>query len=137
MSEHFVHPTCFKFGIALEWGSRGLEFESRHSDHKNRKSICSFGFYLSMERFEKSNATARWTVACRRLEVGNSLIWILIGNPNITNLDTRTMKYSKKFSPQLAYALLWAAIIPHDNNQNSTTSGAAVKEEKVATALRK
>lgn len=24
-----------KFGIALEWGSRGLEFESRHSDQKS------------------------------------------------------------------------------------------------------
>jgi hypothetical protein len=23
-----------KFGIALEWGSRGLEFESQHSDHE-------------------------------------------------------------------------------------------------------
>ena len=23
-----------KFGIALEWGSRGPEFESRHSDHE-------------------------------------------------------------------------------------------------------
>ena len=25
-------PGVAKFGIALEWGSRGLEFESRHSD---------------------------------------------------------------------------------------------------------
>ena len=27
------YPGVAKFGIALEWGSRGLEFESRHSDH--------------------------------------------------------------------------------------------------------
>ena len=27
------NPGVAKFGIALEWGSRGLEFESRHSDH--------------------------------------------------------------------------------------------------------
>ena len=27
-------PGVAKFGIALEWGSRGLEFESRHSDQK-------------------------------------------------------------------------------------------------------
>ena len=26
------YPGVAKFGIALEWGSRGLEFESRHSD---------------------------------------------------------------------------------------------------------
>ena len=29
------YPGVAKFGIALEWGSRGLEFESRHSDHIN------------------------------------------------------------------------------------------------------
>ena len=28
-------PGVAKFGIALEWGSRGLEFESRHSDQKS------------------------------------------------------------------------------------------------------
>ena len=28
------YPGVAKFGIALEWGSRGLEFESRHSDQK-------------------------------------------------------------------------------------------------------
>ena len=27
-------PGVAKFGIALEWGSRGPEFESRHSDQK-------------------------------------------------------------------------------------------------------
>ena len=29
------NPGVAKFGIALEWGSRGLEFESRHSDQKS------------------------------------------------------------------------------------------------------
>ena len=28
------YPGVAKFGIALEWGSRGLEFESRHSDQE-------------------------------------------------------------------------------------------------------
>ena len=28
------NPGVAKFGIALEWGSRGLEFESRHSDQQ-------------------------------------------------------------------------------------------------------
>ena len=40
------NPGVAKFGIALEWGSRGLEFESRHSDQKSRKSICSFCFFI-------------------------------------------------------------------------------------------
>ena len=77
--------------------------------------ICQFIFEivdirLENERFEQSNATVRWTVACRRLDGGNSLILIPFGNQNVANLDTRTMKYSKKFSPQLAFALLWAEI---------------------------
>ena len=38
------------------------EFESRHSDHKSRKSIRSLGFYLLMERLEQLNAT-RMSVA--------------------------------------------------------------------------
>ena len=33
-----MHPGVAKFGIALEWGSRGLEFESRHSDQKIQNS---------------------------------------------------------------------------------------------------
>ena len=33
LAENEIYPGVAKFGIALEWGSRGLEFESRHSDH--------------------------------------------------------------------------------------------------------
>ena len=36
------NPGVAKFGIALEWGSRGLEFESRHSDQKERTQVLSF-----------------------------------------------------------------------------------------------
>ena len=32
VTEQHKYPGVAKFGIALEWGSRGLEFESRHSD---------------------------------------------------------------------------------------------------------
>ena len=32
-TKQLKNPGVAKFGIALEWGSRGLEFESRHSDH--------------------------------------------------------------------------------------------------------
>ena len=39
------YPGVAKFGIALEWGSRGLEFESRHSDQKIQNSICCSGFF--------------------------------------------------------------------------------------------
>ena len=39
------YPGVAKFGIALEWGSRGLEFESRHSD-QNHRDLCDFGGFL-------------------------------------------------------------------------------------------
>ena len=43
------NPGVAKFGIALEWGSRGLEFESRHSDHRkalNSKEFGAFSYFL-------------------------------------------------------------------------------------------
>ena len=38
------NPGLAKFGIALEWGSRGLEFESRHSDQVTGMNTSSFLF---------------------------------------------------------------------------------------------
>ena len=32
-------PGVAKFGIALEWGSRGPEFESQHSDQKLQETV--------------------------------------------------------------------------------------------------
>ena len=36
------HPGVAKLGIALEWGSRGPEFESQHSDHEKRLKFKDF-----------------------------------------------------------------------------------------------
>ena len=36
------YPGVAKFGIALEWGSRGLEFESRHSDQTGADFLPRF-----------------------------------------------------------------------------------------------
>ena len=49
------NPGVAKFGIALEWGSRGLEFESRHSDQKDQKtrSFLVFFFYFVWKYTEK------------------------------------------------------------------------------------
>ena len=38
LSDLVGYPGVAKFGIALEWGSRGLEFESQHSDQKGLSS---------------------------------------------------------------------------------------------------
>ena len=50
-----------KFGIALEWGSRGPEFESQHSDHK--KALKSYDFKAFL-RFGTPNNTelSRYTI---------------------------------------------------------------------------
>ena len=39
------YPGVAKFGIALEWGSRGRWFESSHSDQKD-KFLWSLSFFL-------------------------------------------------------------------------------------------
>jgi hypothetical protein len=39
VSDSASYPGVAKFGIALEWGSRGLEFESQHSDQNGRKLV--------------------------------------------------------------------------------------------------
>ena len=44
-------PGVAKFGIALEWGSRGRWFESSHSDHENglkSKDFRSFSLFLQL-----------------------------------------------------------------------------------------
>ena len=51
-------------------------------------ALSVFIFYL---RFEQYNTTVRWTVACRRLDGGNTLILIPEGNQNAANLGTRTI----------------------------------------------
>ena len=41
-----IFPGVAKFGIALEWGSRGLEFESRHSDQIMGSSFWNFPLFI-------------------------------------------------------------------------------------------
>ena len=66
-----------KLGIALGSGPRGLGFESRYSDQETGIRFRGFRFLNWVERgFEQSNATVQWTVACRRLDGGNTLILI-------------------------------------------------------------
>ncbi len=43
------NPGVAKFGIALEWGSRGLEFESRHSDQKTLTFERKSAFFLFLQ----------------------------------------------------------------------------------------
>ena len=43
-------PGVAKFGIALEWGSRGLEFESQHSDQENSPNQKIWAVFCFLER---------------------------------------------------------------------------------------
>ena len=76
------NPGVAKFGIALEWGSRGLEFESRHSDQKAETVSTVSAFFFSNERFEHLNASVRGTLACRQLDGGNTIIILPSGKNN-------------------------------------------------------
>ena len=48
------YPGVAKFGIALEWGSRGLEFESRHSDHKSPETVRVLGLFSFARKRKRS-----------------------------------------------------------------------------------
>ena len=62
-----INPGVAKFGIALEWGSRGLEFESRHSDQKQKQQMLFLLFYFlylklpyfSLKAEDNANASLR------------------------------------------------------------------------------
>jgi hypothetical protein len=49
VAEQQPFPGVAKFGIALEWGSRGRWFESSHSDQKNPQTVVRqwFADFLS------------------------------------------------------------------------------------------
>ncbi len=59
-------PGVAKFGIALEWGSRGLEFESRHSDQKPEQHLLFWFLFsdgdIQANRMQKSG----WSSDCNR-----------------------------------------------------------------------
>ena len=49
VSDSASYPGVAKFGIALEWGSRGPEFESQHSDQLEQ-TLCVCSNFLRVER---------------------------------------------------------------------------------------
>ena len=53
------YPGVAKFGIALEWGSRGLEFESRHSDHMNEARFSNIFIEKRASSCQKSLEKSR------------------------------------------------------------------------------
>ncbi len=57
------YPGVAKFGIALEWGSRGRWFESSHSDQQMGNSICCFLFVIS-KRLKRTSGLLYFN--CRR-----------------------------------------------------------------------
>ena len=67
---------CGPVGRAPGLGPGCREFESRHSDQKSRIRFCgSWTLLFVWSETRKKNATVRWTVACRRLDGGNTSIF--------------------------------------------------------------
>ena len=49
--KNFKYPGVAKFGIALEWGSRGRRFESSHSDQvKSLETVRFQGFFFFTQK---------------------------------------------------------------------------------------
>ena len=58
------NPGLAKFGIALEWGSRGRWFESSNSDQICENHLCDSRIFLFVDWIRTHlNATVQWTVA--------------------------------------------------------------------------
>ena len=65
---------CGAVGSALDWGSRGREFKSRHSDQKTprfRKKSRSFSYYLSTNEVPAFRSGGIW-VELRKNRVGKA-----------------------------------------------------------------
>ena len=68
------------------------EASSSNLDTRTKKWETTYvvsHFLFRRKRFEPSNASVRWTLACRQLDGGNTMIFIPVGNENEPNLDTQ------------------------------------------------
>ena len=59
------NPGLAKFGIALEWGSRGRWFESSNSDQICENHLCDSRIFLFPQYWIRThhNAICRWHIA--------------------------------------------------------------------------
>ena len=93
-SQSFLGPGC-------------REFESRHSDHKSRKSICSLGFYLLLARLERSNRNMPVAYCCHQCKHW----WLPLSAP--TGADANESRHSdqnRQFSLRKLAVLSWAKL---------------------------
>src|SRR5699024_11381533 len=58
-------PGVAQFGSALEWGSRGREFDSRHSDQIPQPK--GWGIFLLRSEEHTSELQSRFDIVCRLL----------------------------------------------------------------------
>ena len=61
------------------------QFKSGRYLQKETHTVwCAFLFgEIGMDRFEDLNATVQWTVACRQLDGGNTIIFLPTGKKNV------------------------------------------------------
>ncbi len=57
---------CGAVGSALDWGSRGREFKSRHSDQQKGQSFCSVLFVLVQSRLEQTGLHSKVQISTVR-----------------------------------------------------------------------
>ena len=101
----------------LSSASSNLAGTSKKKTHTIR---CAFSFWRnSTDRFEDLNATVRWTVACRQLDGGNTLIFLSAGKKNVPNLagtcpDKRYLKCTliTEKTPMLLHRSFFGEINP-------------------------
>ena len=81
----------FEVSSGRHLGPGCREFESRHSDHKSRKSICSLGFYLLLVRLEQLNAV-------RMSAAGEGLTETSLYLRLTVHIEARHLRRTRQFS---------------------------------------
>ena len=65
------------------------------------------GFLFCAARFEDLNATVRWTVACRQLDGGNTIIFIPSGMKMLANLASSSRDIHNAGSTCVGFKVLF------------------------------
>ena len=79
------YPGVAKFGIALEWGSRGRWFESSHSDHVGASSIS-----LAPTFFKRQSALMPLLLLSKSNPLRWASIWFLREDGIKSVMNSRT-----------------------------------------------
>ena len=119
-----TNKLCISFDQTLGAGCR--EFESRHSDHKSRKSICSLGFYLLNAKLEKHKCNMPVAYCCNQFKN-----WLLPQSAHSADANESRHSDQKQNHPFWGMVLLLFALLTGKRSWDIITARILRKEPAV------